>query len=157
MQKQNSCHRLRSARVEARTVTRTVNALWIRYLTLFVPSFRMNWSSGAKAVMPSWARERTPVVRRGCVNCANGMSLNPTMETSSGIFKPALRAARIALGIGRGDLGLLPYWRQPVPPKVVRQLDLASIISKLDRTGKSSRILVIESNLRIPYTPVFFF
>jgi len=38
----------------------------------------------------------------------------------------------------------------------VRALPHEEIIWKLDRAGKSFRILVIKSNLRIPYTSVFF-
>jgi L-fucose mutarotase/ribose pyranase (RbsD/FucU family) len=38
----------------------------------------------------------------------------------------------------------------------VRTLPHEEIISKLDRASKSFRILIIKSNLRIPYTSVFF-
>ena len=119
-----------------------------------------NWLVIADAAYPAQSRqaietivadeEQTTVVERTCAILRNGCEhIKPNIYTDQELTfvreedAPGISSYRESLGslLTGSEIRVLPH---------------EVIIAKLDRAGELFRVLVVKTNMRIPYTSVFF-
>ena len=118
-----------------------------------------NWLVIADAAYPAQSRqaietivadeEQTTVLERACAILGGCKHIKPNIYTDEELtfvgeeYAPGIHSYRERLG-------------SLLTGREVRALPHEDIIAKLDRAGELFRVLVIKTNMRIPYTSVFF-